>query len=128
MSLKLPEKIKKRDGRIVDFDIIRISTAIFKAMEASGQPNKKAAKELADKVIEKLVKKHKKSAKFIPAIEEIQDLVEEVLIEDYRKNNPNKFNSLISSLMHALEVQKLRELLKQPYSWGHEIASNRVHL
>ena len=92
--MQFPEKIKKRDGRIVDFDIEKISTAIYKAMEASGQPNRKAAKELAEQVVQKLIKKHKlvrpagglarrggKVKKFIPAIEEIQDFVEEVLIE-----------------------------------------------
>ncbi len=93
MIQNIPQKIKKRDGRIVDFDIGRIEIAIFKAMEASGQPNRKAAKELADSVVAKLAKKRKKTAKSasspkkllaekaVPAIEEIQDLVEETLIE-----------------------------------------------
>lgn len=76
-----PKQIKKRDGRIVDFDISRISAAIYKAMEASGHPNKKAAKELADDVLKKLVKKRGKTVKAIPTIEEIQDFVEETLIE-----------------------------------------------
>ncbi len=108
-----PKQIKKRDGRIVPFDIERISTAIYKATEASGQPNRKMAGEMAEQVIQKLAKKHRpvcrdgkgkkftltpKSEKiqakkegskskslvwgFIPAIEEIQDLVEETLIEN----------------------------------------------
>jgi len=76
-----PKQIRKRDGRIVDFDITRISDAIYKAMEAAGQPNRKSAKELAEAVVRLLVKKHKKTPKFIPSIEEIQDLVEETLIE-----------------------------------------------
>ena len=88
MNINLPKQIKKRDGRIVDFNIERISAAIFKAMEASGQPNRKMAKELAENVVQKLIKKHepgrrkgRKTVKFIPTIEEIQDLVEETLIE-----------------------------------------------
>ena len=32
--------------------------------------------------------------------------VEEVLIEDYSKNNPDKFNNLIIPLLHALDLQK----------------------
>jgi predicted naringenin-chalcone synthase len=32
--------------------------------------------------------------------------MEEVLIEDYNKNNPDKFNVYISQLMNALELQK----------------------
>jgi ribonucleoside-diphosphate reductase alpha chain len=81
MAKFFPKKIKKRDGRIVDFDVGRIAEAIFKAMEAAGQPNRKAAKKLAEEVVSRLVKKHKKSVSFIPTIEEIQDFVEEVLIE-----------------------------------------------
>ncbi len=87
--ISIPQKIKKRDGRIVDFDIERISRAISMAMEASGQPNRKIAKELAEKVVASLAKKHKpgrkqkgKDKKFIPSIEEIQDLVEEILIKN----------------------------------------------
>ncbi len=86
MNINFPKQIKKRDGRIVDFDIERISVAIFKAMEASGQPNRKLSKELAETVVQKLIKKHKPIrrsgfVRFIPTIEEIQDLVEESLIE-----------------------------------------------
>jgi len=32
--------------------------------------------------------------------------VEEVLIEDYTKTNPDKFNPMITSLMHSLDLQK----------------------
>jgi len=81
MVFNIPKKIKKRDGRVVDFNIDRIATAIYKAMEASGQPNRKVAKELAKGAVEALVKKHKRVANFVPTIEEIQDFVEGVLIE-----------------------------------------------
>lgn len=80
-SLRPPKEIRKRDGRIVPFDLSRIANAIFKAFEASGNPNRKIANELADIVLQKLLKKHKSSTKFTPAIEEIQDIVEETLIE-----------------------------------------------
>ena len=80
-SSKPPKEIRKRDGRVVSFDLTRIAAAIFKAFEASGNPNHKIADDLAQVVLEKLIKKHKGSSKFIPVIEEIQDLVEESLIE-----------------------------------------------
>lgn len=76
-----PKEIRKRDGRIVPFEIKRITDAIFKAFEASGNPNRKASDEIVGIVLEKLIKKHKGAKKFVPAIEEIQDLVEETLIE-----------------------------------------------
>ena len=71
-------KIKKRDDRIVDYDLSKIEIAIYKAMEAVGDPNKKRAKKLAAQLEKELNKKfHERS---IPAVEEIQDLVEEILI------------------------------------------------
>lgn len=77
----MPDKIRKRDGRVVDFDAQRIASAVFKAFETGGQPNSRLANELSLNVAEKLVKKHKGSSKFTPTIEEIQDIVEETLIE-----------------------------------------------
>ena len=72
--------IRKRDGRVVPFDASRIESAVFKAFEAQGQPNREIAAKLTQEVIEKLVKKHKR-IKQIPTIEEVQDLVEEILVE-----------------------------------------------
>ena len=72
-------QVRKRDDRIVDFDQERISLAIFNAMRAVGEPDKEKAEQLSDLVLELLNKKfHERS---IPAVEEIQDLVEEVIIE-----------------------------------------------
>lgn len=72
-------QIHKRDGSIVDFEQLKISAAIFKAMRAVGEPDMEKAEQLSDIVVERLNKKfHERS---IPAVEEIQDIVEEVLIE-----------------------------------------------
>ncbi|MBI5077244.1 ribonucleoside triphosphate reductase [Candidatus Falkowbacteria bacterium] len=72
-------QIHKRDGSIVEFDQAKISSAIFKAMRACGEPDAEKAEQLSDVIVEKLNKKfHQRS---IPAVEEIQDIVEEVLIE-----------------------------------------------
>ena len=71
-------QIRKRDGRIVDFDQKKIAIAIEKAMEAVGEKNEKRVLKLSDQVVKILNKKfHPRS---IPAVEEIQDIVEEVLI------------------------------------------------
>ncbi|MCX6745567.1 MAG: ribonucleoside triphosphate reductase [Candidatus Parcubacteria bacterium] len=73
-------KIKKRDDRIVDYDLNKIEIAIYKAMEAIGDPNKKRAKKFALMVEKEINKKfHERS---IPAVEEIQDFVEETLIKN----------------------------------------------
>ncbi len=82
-QVKMIQKIKKRDGRVVDFDPKRIEEAVFKAFEASGQPDKKLAQEVAKTVLNKLNQKYKKNiSKAIPTVEELQDIVEESLIED----------------------------------------------
>lgn len=73
-------QIRKRDDRIVDFEQEKISEAIFKAMRAIGEPDQEKAQKISDMVVEKLNRKfHERS---IPAVEEVQDLVEEVLIEE----------------------------------------------
>jgi ribonucleoside-triphosphate reductase (thioredoxin) len=78
-------KIVKRDGRIVPFDETKIEKAIQKAISAvdgDADINEKCGnpKLLANQVIKILNERtHHKS---IPAVEEIQDIVEEVLIRN----------------------------------------------
>ena len=71
-------KIKKRDGRIVDFDQQKITNAIFKAITATNQGDGKKSKKLSDKVAELLDRRFKKDE--IPHVEQVQDIVEEALI------------------------------------------------
>lgn len=73
-------QIRKRKGQIVDFDQEKIVQAIYKSTEAIGQPDKYLAKRHSDEVIAKLNEKF--HARSIPAVEEIQDIVEEVLISN----------------------------------------------
>lgn len=70
--------IRKRDGRIVDFDITKITEAIFKAAKAVGGADHELAVELANVVVRYL---GQCNAKDIPDVEEVQDAVEKVLIE-----------------------------------------------
>ncbi len=67
-------KIKKRDGRIVDWDQNKITVAIGKALAATGEDQEKAG-ELSDKVVSVL---NERLAGAIPEVEQIQDVVEEV--------------------------------------------------
>ncbi|MEK7071706.1 MAG: ribonucleoside triphosphate reductase, partial [Patescibacteria group bacterium] len=71
-------KVQKRDGSIVDFDQERITSAIHKAITATGQGNGVKSKKLSDKVAKILNRRFKKDE--IPQVEQIQDIVEEVLI------------------------------------------------
>lgn len=74
------KQIKKRDGSVVDFDKGKITNAIFKAARAAGGKDKETAERLASLVIEVLEKKLSKGA--VPAVEEVQDMVEKILIEE----------------------------------------------
>lgn len=75
------ENIRKRDGRLVPFELDKIAGAIYKAFQACDNSNDlKNAMNIAKIVEEKLEKKQ--SA--LPTVELVQDTVEEVLIElDY---------------------------------------------
>ena len=73
-------KIKKRDGKVVDFNPIKITDAIWKAAQAVGGKDYKKAVQLTDKVMEKLEKNLKKGE--LPSVELVQDIVEKTLIEE----------------------------------------------
>ncbi len=72
------KKIRKRDGRVVNFDKEKIVNAIFKAAQSIGGKDKQEAERLADQVVEYL---EKGFAGKIPTVEEVQDIVERVLVE-----------------------------------------------
>jgi ribonucleoside-diphosphate reductase alpha chain len=76
----LVSKVKKRDGRIVNFDRDKITNAIYKAAEAVGGKDRKTAEFLSMQVIEILEEKF--DGRSVPSVEEIQDIVEKILIEN----------------------------------------------
>jgi ribonucleoside-diphosphate reductase alpha chain len=73
------QKIRKRDGSVVDFDKEKIVNAIYKAAEAVGGSDRTEAEKVADKVSQYTKEKFKED--YIPTVEDIQDLVEKALIE-----------------------------------------------
>jgi ribonucleoside-triphosphate reductase len=73
-------KIRKRDGKISDFNPIKITNAIWKAAQAVGGKDYKKSIELTDIVMERLEKELKKGE--IPTVEQVQDIVEKTLIEE----------------------------------------------
>jgi ribonucleoside-triphosphate reductase len=72
------EKIKKRDGRIVEFDSAKITAAIDKAGQASGEFGEREARKLTLRV---LTLAHDIRLGAVPEVEEIQDIVERVLLD-----------------------------------------------
>ena len=75
----MPEKIIKRDGRVVNFDQERIINAIFKAAQAVGGADRRIAGKLSQEVVNIINEKFKDS---FPTVEDVQDIVEKVLIEN----------------------------------------------
>lgn len=71
-------KVRKRDGSIVEFAQEKITSAVYKAITATGQGDGKLSKKICNRVIEILNRRF--SEHDIITIEQIQDIVEEVLI------------------------------------------------
>jgi len=72
------EQIRKRDGRIVEFDSSKITAAIAKAGKATGEFAERDARKLTLRV---LTLAHELRLGPIPEVEEIQDIVERVLLD-----------------------------------------------
>ena len=72
------ENIKKRDGRVVEFDSPKITAAIAQAGKATGEFEEREAKKLTLRVI---TLAHELRLDPSPEVEEIQDIVERVLLD-----------------------------------------------
>jgi len=99
------KKVRKRDGRIVDFEIEKIANAIFKAAKAVGGEDYELAKKLAEEVAKKVEEKFPKE---IPSVEDIQDIVEKVLIENGHAKTAKAY---ILYRKQREEARKAKEML-----------------
>lgn len=72
------EQIKKRDGRVVSFDVTKITNAISSAGKATGEYVTREAKKLTLKAI---TLAHDMRLEPVPEVEDIQDIVERVLLD-----------------------------------------------
>jgi ribonucleoside-triphosphate reductase len=95
-------KIRKRDGKIVDFNPIKITNAIWKAAQAVGGKDHKKASELTDKVLERIEKDLKKGE--IPTVEQVQDAVEKILIEEGHARTGKAY------ILYRKQHQDMREI------------------
>lgn len=93
-------KIVKRNGEICDFKAEKIEQAIFKATRATGNPHRKTARELCNKVIEIL--KTDTPEGVIPHVEIVQDTVEQVLFQH------GDFNLLKIYLLYRKQHEQIR--------------------
>ncbi|MCX9010646.1 MAG: ATP cone domain-containing protein, partial [Candidatus Methanoperedens sp.] len=72
------QKIRKRDGRIVDFDKSKIANAVFKAFLATKTKDGRRAEDIANQVVALIEER----IPGIPGVEDVQNIVEEVLIKN----------------------------------------------
>ena len=95
------KQIIKRDGRTVDFDIAKISYAIYKAAEVLGGQDRDTSNYLARQVELYLTEVRHND---IPTVEEIQDAVEKVLIENGHARTAKEF------ILYRAERTRVRDM------------------
>jgi anaerobic ribonucleoside-triphosphate reductase len=94
--------VRKRDGRLTEFDSDRITKAIWKAAKAVGGRNRSIANQLGKQVVAELEKRFGDEG--VPTVEEIQDLVEKTLIENGHARTAKAY------ILYRKQHQDLREL------------------
>jgi ribonucleoside-triphosphate reductase len=94
------DKVRKRDGRLVNFDKNKIAHAIFKSAQDIGGHDKELANKLGQKVSKFLEKEFEKK---IPTVEDVQDAVEKVLIENGHAKTAKNF------ILYRQQKTNLRE-------------------
>ena len=93
-------KIVKRDGRKVEFDLDKITQAIYKAAHAIGGNDYESAEKLAAKVEEYLEAEENNE----PSVEHVQDTVEKILIENGHARTAKEF------ILYRAERTRVREM------------------
>jgi ribonucleoside-diphosphate reductase beta chain len=110
------KSIRKRDGSVQEFNIDKIQNAILKALSETKEGGPEDAKKVAELVHQKTISmcvqaataesndpKAKKCVDGYPAVEEVQDLVEQALMElDY-------FETAKAYIIYRNARKKLRE-------------------
>ena len=134
------KSVKKRDGRVVDYDITKIENAITKAMLELGYGDIKDVKKMAK--LTELYLTEIFSDK-IPSVEDVQDMVEKVLMKNgyedvakayilYRKEH-EKIRNIKDTLLNYKEIVdkylkladwRVKENSTVTYSVGGLILSN----
>jgi len=94
-------KIKKRDGRSVDFDMNKITQAIYKAAEAIGGTDYDVAEKLAQAVCDYI---ENEIGDDVPTVEHVQDTVEKILIENGHARTAKEF------ILYRAERTRVRDM------------------
>lgn len=99
------EKIKKRDGRIINFIPEKITAAIFKAAKVvAQQEGSEASYDIAEKLTQQVTAfLNKEYSNEIPTVEQVQDAVVKVLIESGHAKTSQEY------ILYRAERTRIRE-------------------
>ena len=97
-------RIVKRDGKIVDFKLDKITTAIYKALKATDRDDYRLAEKLSGEALLILEKRY--GEENIPSVEDIQDVVEYVLLDN------KLYETAKAYILYRQKHKELRELKK----------------
>ena len=112
-------EVRKRDGRIVAFDQDRITSAISRAMSATGEGSAQSTEKVSEQVIGALMKKY--PAGHVPTIEEIQDVVEtQLILMDFQKTAK-------AYILYRNDRSQLRENKKEIPEYVTKLAAASKH-
>ena len=109
--------MEKREGIRVLFNQEKISDAIFGALESSSSEDVLLARNLSEKVVQKLIEKEFPIPN-VPTVEDIQDIIELVLLENNHNDIARKY------INYRLERRNFREsgnLKQHVLTTGHKI-------
>ena len=99
--------IKKRNGKVVNFEQSKISNAIYKALVATGKSDRKLAELLAIKLVKKVDKSGylgSANTDHALSVEDVQDMVESILIEEGLAETAKSY------ILYRHERRKIREM------------------
>ena len=93
--------IRKRDARIVPFDVNKIAQAIFRAASSQGGKDYVLSLKIAAEVLERLNEQFEEA---IPDVEQVQDLVEKTLIKSGHARTAKAY------ILYRHQRTKIREM------------------
>ncbi|MCX7816671.1 MAG: ribonucleoside triphosphate reductase [Syntrophales bacterium] len=109
-------KIRKRDGRLVEFDAQKITNAIAKAGAATGEFDEKTARRLTIRVLNLAEKLYGDQ---VMGVEDVQDIVEEVLLSSPYRRTAKAYiiyrdqHARLREIANKMEVDLVDQYLKK---------------
>jgi ribonucleoside-triphosphate reductase (formate) len=134
-------KVKKRDGRVVEFCREKVTLAITKAAESVGGHDSKTAEELTNKVMSVIEYKYDESE--VPSVEDIQDIVERVLIKTghaktakayilyrFKRAEMRADNAFVNKINNVIDgyIGKMDWRVKENSNAGYAISGLQAHI